>query len=74
MADHNLRANGYALYNTAVFGQEQYGGHVQSEVELSTPNLVIHILSRQAAAQDAARLHLPGRQLLRRLLAAGGGP
>jgi hypothetical protein len=45
MADHNLRASGYALYGTAVFGAEQYGGHVRSGTEVSTPNLTVHILS-----------------------------
>jgi hypothetical protein len=39
MADHNLRASGYAVYGTSVFGQEQYGGHVRSEVEVSQPSL-----------------------------------
>ena len=44
MADHNLRASGYAIYGTSVYGQEQYGGHVRSEVEVSQP-LLVKVLS-----------------------------
>tara|TARA_R110000764_G_scaffold147162_2_gene234989 strand:- start:2629 stop:2775 length:147 start_codon:yes stop_codon:yes gene_type:complete len=35
MADHNLRASGYAVYGTSLFGAEQYGGQIRSEVEVS---------------------------------------
>tara|TARA_R110000796_G_scaffold13733_3_gene44242 strand:+ start:930 stop:1466 length:537 start_codon:yes stop_codon:yes gene_type:complete len=37
MADHTLRVSGYAVYGTAVYLAEQYGGHVRSETEVSTP-------------------------------------
>lgn len=54
MADHALRASGYALYGTAVYGAEQYGGHVRSETEVDSPTQIITVNFVAVSVETAA--------------------
>jgi len=71
MADHSLRASGYALYGTAVFGAEQYGGHVRSETEVTTPGLTQVHVTTSVSVESSTELTIPTIAQLNVLLATG---